>query len=316
MSPLQQWLGTLKTVAYRQPRDELKRLWRWGPHAYLRCNAWAREMEQAAWHLPCPRYLQTEEHPVSVWFMTGSRHWYQTAFCAWTLQQHIPLPLRIHLIDDGTLASEQKHRLRELFPLMELSSRAECDSRIAALLPPDRFPRIHTWRNIQLLFRKLTDIHADSTNWKLFLDSDMLFYQRPDELLSWWKAPDRCIFQTDCWESYGYSRALTESLTGQNLPSKVNIGIFSLNGSLIDWDEVERWLHTLEMHEGRRYNVTQCITTMIMSRLSHERLDATRYFVFPGPGSPPATTSRVLEHYVSDAKPYYVRTAWRRATMA
>ena len=312
MTTVRQWLGTLKTALYRRPRDELKRLWRWGPHAYLRCEGWEREMERTAWHMPEPSVHPSGSTPVSVWFMTGARHWHQTAFCAW-LQRHLSVPLRVHLIDDGTLTARHEHRLKELFPLTEVSSRDECNARIAALLPVERYPRIHAWRGLQLLFRKLTDLHAGSTQWRLFLDSDMLFYRRPDELLSWWETPDRCIFQTDCWESYGYSRALTEKLTGQTLPARVNIGIFSLNGSLIDWDEVERWLGVLEAQEGRKYNVTQCITTMIMSRLRHERLDAERYFVFPGPGKPPVSAQRVLEHYVSDAKPFYVRTAWRHA---
>lgn len=313
MSFVHQCLGRLKTAIYRRPRDELKRLWRWGPHAYLRCEAWEHQMQRAASHVLSPLTSRAAQPAVSVWFMTGARHWHQTAFCAWTLQRYVSAPLRVHLIDDGTLTSSHAHRLKELFALTEVSSRSECDARIATFLPKEKYPQIHAWRRRQLLFRKLTDLHIGSTQWKLFLDSDMLFYRQPDELLSWWENPDRCIFQTDCWESYGYSRALTEKLTNQTLPAKVNIGIFSLNGSLIDWDEVERWLDIMEAQEGRRYNITQCITTMIMSRLRHERLDATRYFVFPGPGKPPVSEQRILEHYVSDAKPFYVRTAWQRA---
>lgn len=309
-------LSALKTLAYRRPKDELQRLWRWGPYAYLRYNAWTRNMEHAAWQTLSRSSSQKHSEPVSAWLMTGARHWYQTAFCAWSLQRHIPFSLHLHLIDDGTLTPDIERRLRELFPVTEVFSRSICDGRIESILPPKHYPRIHAWRNIQLLFRKLTDLHAGSTTWKLFLDSDMLFFRRPDELVAWWDQSDRCLFQTDCWESYGYSRALTEKLTGCPLPERVNIGIFSLNGSLIDWDEVEHWLGILESCEGRKYNITQCVTTMIISRQAQERLDAERYLVFPGPGKLPVNEHRVLEHYVSDSKPHYMREAWRRALHA
>lgn len=304
----------IKTALYRRPLDELRRLRRWGPLAYLRNDAWASAMERHARDelRPLPA-ASSAAPPVEAFFMTGARHWHQTALCAWSLQRHLSAPLLPRILDDGTLAPAQEHRLRELFPLLSIESRPAADARVARHLPPARYPRIHAWRGIQILFRKLTDIHVGSTEWRLFLDSDMLFFSPPAELETWWQKPDRGIFQTDCVESYGYTRPLAEKLAGARLLDSVNIGIFSLDGTLVDWDEVERWLGAMETAEGRRYNITQCVTTMLLSRLPTERLDAQRYHVFPGPGHPRPARPPVLRHYVADAKPHYHRQAWRDA---
>ena len=68
MRRLRQLLSNIKTLLYRRPKDELKRLKRWGPVAYYRSGVWAREMESAAGDLPLlspdPRALHLE-----VWFL-------------------------------------------------------------------------------------------------------------------------------------------------------------------------------------------------------------------------------------------------------
>ena len=46
------------------------------------------------------------------------------------------------------------------------------------------------------------------------IDSDLLFFRRPDFLVSWLTAPTRPLHAVDFTESYGYSRPLLEQLAG------------------------------------------------------------------------------------------------------
>ena len=56
--------------------------------------------------------------------------------------------------------------------------------------------------------RKLTDVHAGRTGWRLFLDSDMLFFARPDFLLAWLADPRQPCHMIDVVSAYGYSPGL------------------------------------------------------------------------------------------------------------
>ena len=315
MSPIRSSLSRAKTLIYRKPKNELQRIHRWGPRAYFRIEAWKRDMEEAAKGLPilAAQGADGKEQSVEIWFLTGKRFWYQTAFCAWTLQRHSKHQIRPIILDDGTLNEDDIAHLRRLFPNLKVDSKESCDAKFHDRFPVNCYPNIRFWRNKQLLFRKLTDIHGNSDERRLFLDSDMLFFREPKELDDWIEADQGCnLVQKDCWESYGYSRELTERLCGQSLPEAVNIGIFSLHGSSVDWDQVEVWMGEMIKVEGYRYNITQCTTAMIMADLPLRILKAEDYKVWPKQPPTPRSPS-VLEHYVADSKPGYFEDSWKLA---
>jgi hypothetical protein len=190
MNRLRQQLSDAKTVLYRNPRDQWARLRRWGPRAYFRCDAWAREMEAAAWQLPIlpssVSPLTSLCSPLSIWFLTGRRFWYQTAFCAWTLAKQSGRELSLNLVDDGTLEARHVEGLRRLFPDGVTLRKDDVRARFDELLPLARFPVLRQRWLDYVNIRKLTDIHLGSTGVKLVLDSDMLFFRRPAALLEWW----------------------------------------------------------------------------------------------------------------------------------
>ena len=109
-------LSGTKTLLVRKPIQELRRLQRWGPRAYFRLEAWKKQMEAAAYLLAPLSPDQTPQQAVEVWFLTGKRFWYQTAFCAWSLASHISRSLIVTLVDDGSLTPDLERELRRLFP--------------------------------------------------------------------------------------------------------------------------------------------------------------------------------------------------------
>lgn len=304
-------ISHFKTFFWRRPKEEFQRMFRWGPKGYFLCDSWMKEMEAAAFTLP-QLPASSSQIPKPLWFMTGEKHWYQTAFCAWSFARHSRHSIKPVLIDDGTLGETSLSGLRRLFPDLIVDSRSECDERVERLLPIARFPKTHWIRSKQKLFRKLTDIHAGASDWRLFFDSDMLFFKEPEEIDRYLDNPSGHLAQRDCWESYGFSRGLTEKLCGHRLPEALNIGIFSMNGSLIDWEQVEHWIGEMFGKEGSRYNVTQCTSAMLMAGRDLHVLDSEDYKVFPANPTRPHRP-RVLEHYVQESKPWYFGEAWKLA---
>ena len=304
-------LSAAKTALNRRPKDELQRLQRWGPRAYLRCGAWAAEMEQAATSLPVLTPPAPQScRPLEVWFLTGARFWYQTAFCAWSLAQHSQRDLVLHLVDDGSLRSEQEQELRRLFPSGVTRWKHEVAAELDQHLPVSRFPVLRQRCSDYINIRKLTDIHLGSSGTKLVLDSDMLFFQRPVELLAWWDQPVCPCLMVDCVESYGYSRELMEELAGAPIPPLLNVGICGLASELINWEELEHWCQILVEREGTSYYLEQALVAMLAARSSPTVMPRSSYITFPARKQTLAGEG-ALQHYVADSKPWYFGEAWK-----
>lgn len=303
--------GDLKTTLYRRPKDELRKFFAWGPRGYFFEERWKAEMEEAAKKLsPLPASEQREARDIH--FLCGREHWYQAAFCAWSYQRHSRYRIRPVVTDDGTIDEEFRSWLSSVFPNVRIIDKRVCDKAFEESLPRTRYPNLHSWRERQVLFRKLTDVFGSDDEWRLLFDADMLFFAPPAEIDCALERKGKILVQRDCWETYGYSRKLTESLAGLPLPEAINIGMLLYNGGLTDWDRVEHWLGVLEAKEGRPYNVTQCTFAMLLAGRTIEVLDKEKYKVLASSPDQPVA-GRIAEHYVADSKPWYYSRAWRLA---
>ena len=316
------WLSAVKTAVYRRPRDRWRRLQRWGPRAVLRLPAWQRRMEQAAAVLPPARPADSSAPALQIWMLTGERFWYQSAFCAWTLARHSQRHLVLHLIDDGTLTPPLEHQLRRLFPEGTTLGRQQARRQLGDVLPAHRYPTLHRRWHDYINLHKLTGAHLGGGGVKLVLDSDMLFFRRPDALLAWWDAAvaqraghcSPCLM-VDCEESYGYSPALMEELAGAPITPLLNVGICGLASHAINWDQLEHWCTVLEQREGTSYFLEQALVAMVAARQQPVVMPRSHYITFPS-AHQSSRGEGVLQHYVADSKPWYFGQAWQRARQA
>lgn len=267
------------------------------------------EMEAAAHRLGPPAVGGA---PLQLQLLTGRRFWYQTAFCLHTLAGRTGRPLAPTIFDDGSLGAEHREPLHRLFPLARFVSHAEAVARIDALLPAARFPSLRDrWQHYPNI-RKLTDPHLGSTGWKLVIDSDLLFFRRPDVLLRWLDAPEQPFHAIDCETSYGYSRPLLESLAGAPLAELVNVGLCGLRSESLDWDQLEHWCRVLVEREGTHYFLEQALVAMLVAGRDCTVAPASVYVTNPRP--PESDDCRaVMHHYVAGSKRWYFQHNWRRA---
>lgn len=310
-SSLRPFLSSAKTLLFRRPRSELSRLIRWGPRSFLFSGAWQRQMAHYASHLPrLPNPDSSIAEPLEVWFLTGNRFWYQTLFCAWSLAKYSHRRIVVHLLDDGTLQREQEQLVRHFFPLGLTRWRIDLLDQLEQYLPTRRFPILRQRWLDYVNIRKLTDVHLGGSGYRLVLDSDMLFFSPPTELLAWCDAPFGACLMHDCEESYGYSRELMARLAGTEVPPLLNVGICGLSSESIDWDELESWCRSLLDAEGTSYYLEQALVAMLAARMSRSVMPAERYITFPS-RKQVSEGQGVLHHYVSDSKPLYFGKAWR-----
>lgn len=282
-----------------------------GPLEAWRTNRGHAAMIAAARELPAlPDFPGS---PLELHLLTGRRFWDQTAFCLWTFARHAARPIAPVIYDDGSLDGSSREPLQRLFPNTRFVSRAETVARLDTHLPLAKFPHLRDRWLVYPNIRKLTDPHVGRTGCKLVLDSDLLFFRRPDFLLRWLEAPDRPLHAFDCETSYGYSRPLMNSLAGAAVADLVNVGLTGLDGAQIDWEKLEHWTATLHAREGTSYYLEQALIAMMVAGRDCAVAPAADYVTLPRPPEDRACRA-VMHHYVAQSKAAYFRHNWRHAS--
>jgi hypothetical protein len=265
-------------------------------------------MEAAASRLP-PQRVPAPGAP-EVCFLTGRRFWYQTAFCCWSLRHHAGCDLRPVFIDDGTFDHALHAECLRLFPGADVETAAAIECRLEAHLPAAEYPTLRSQRLTYVHLRKLTDVHAGCTGWRVVLDSDMLFFRRPTALLEWLAHPNRLLHMHDVQDSYGYPQGTLARLAGCPLPARLNVGICGLRSEAIDWRQLEAWCAELLRRHGTSYYQEQALVALWVSRHSALCLPDQDFLVMPDEAECRSPTA-VLHHYVDLSKRGYFRHAWR-----
>lgn len=280
-----------------------------GPLEQRRTARGRGDMIEAAGNLP-PLAAPAERLGRAVTFLSGARYWYQTVFCFASLQAQCRRRIDVTVFDDGSLP-EVLDRIAAVIPWVSVVGTRDIDERLDDVLPASRFPTLRAHRLNYPHLRKLTDLHAGAQGWTLVLDSDMLFFRRPEALLDWCSAPDRAIYMQDRDRSYGYSEALMTELSGGRVPDRVNVGLYALRAEEIDWDRAEHLCRTLLEREGPHYLHEQALTALLLAEQGARPLSRQDYVVLPDltEGRNPAA---VLHHYVAHSKRAYYQHGWRK----
>jgi hypothetical protein len=293
---------------YRHPKSALKRYKRFGGYiAYQKMLYGSRRMAEAASKLPA---VTSDPEGLTVYFLTGKNHLYQTLFCISSLIRHTASEkFRFILVDDGSIDGATLKQIGMQLPGTEVVLQHNVAANLQDQLPASKYPHLNQKREIYPHLKKLTDIHTLSGNdWKLVLDADMLFWHRPDEIIDWLKNPTRPIHMIDCVQSYGYPTAMMRDLCGSDVPRLLNVGVIGMKSSSIHWQAVDEWIQLLEQKGGASYYLEQALTAMLIGEQACTVLDAEQYQVNPGTGSDDA----ILHHYVDLSKKRYFTEDWKK----
>lgn len=214
-------------------------------------------------------------------------------------------------VDDGTLTDSLIKQIKTQFPGCTIKTSAEIEAGIKKHLPVAKYPVLNKKRAIYPHIKKLTDVHAGSSGWKIVLDSDMLFFKYPTEIINWLDNPEQPFFLYDPVLSYHYSIPLMEKLAANAIIPNLNVGAIGLKSESIDWDKLEQWISELEEKEGTNYLLEQALSAMLAAGKPTIIATQEDYIVMPGKAEVehPAGT---LHHYVAQSKEWYYKTAWQK----
>lgn len=135
-----------------------------------------------------PRILQTNPVPglnddaAEVHVLTSKQDWLNLIWALKSFYAHSEHPFRLVIHEDGTLPAEGEAHLQAHFPEARLVTRKESDTAVFETLKD--YPRCLQFRQTNHLSLKIMDfplfLEADRM---VLLDSDVLFYRRPEALM-------------------------------------------------------------------------------------------------------------------------------------
>ncbi|WP_157682257.1 glycosyl transferase [Mucilaginibacter mallensis] len=294
---------------YRTPKSKLKTYKRFGGYYnYQKVINGNKQMKRAAYKLPIsPSYADG----LPVYFLTGKKYIHQTLFCISSLLKVSTERFHFVLIDDGTFTPAIADLISTKLPGATIVTNDQINTNLEKHLPADKYPVLHHKRSVYPHIKKMLDVHtAGISDWKLVLDSDMLFWKEPKAMINWLKNPDSPLHMVDTVNSYGYSPALMHELCGSEIPKLINVGAIGLNTTTLNWDAIEFWVKTLEEKEGTSYYLEQALSAMLIGQTPSVVLDKDDYKVNPS-AADLQQTANTLHHYVDLSKEIYLKNAWK-----
>jgi hypothetical protein len=246
---------------------------------------------RGAWHreITLPRIFSQPpitgltDDSCEVHVLTSREDWIMLLWALRTFYRTSRTRYRLCVHEDGTLPASARQRLQEQFPDARIISRSDADDRMAAALRDA--PRCAEYRRQHPLLLKTFDfpIFLESER-LLLLDSDILFFRRPETLLARISDPGyrRNTLNRD-W-AYGYS-VPPEELAGHglsNVEPLINSGLGLLHAGSIRSEWCEEYFTRLPSLPSHSHRIEQTLIALCSMRFGHEFLPP-EYDVYSGP---------------------------------
>jgi lipopolysaccharide biosynthesis glycosyltransferase len=229
--------------------------------------------------------------------LLGSRH---VGMCLWSIKSflhHAQRPFSIVLHDDGSLSLHDIEKLKRHLPGVRVIRKVDADELIKPIVSSWKAVEAYRFgtlgntdysRKMSIFSLKLLDFNLlTAASRILVLDTDVLFFREPSELLDWVdkKSGSQCMY---CFEDYVPVRNRTGAIIRfdrKATPScYFNSGLICFDKSVMDLDALDRWLkeqghltNTLYTFEQFAYNA------LVHQSTSHGPLSTEYSFNFNSP---------------------------------
>ena len=269
-----------------------------------------QQMKKAAMNIT-PIAL-TADYILEVSYLTGDKYWHQTIFCAQSLARILQGGVKINIYSDGTLSPTHEAFIARAIPGVNIVAEKTIDEHLDQFLPATQFPTLHYLRKWHPVYKRLIDIHITPT-WAIHLDSDMLFFDRPQQIIDAYQNKEAIYMEELLDDSYFVDDDKNlKDKHGINCISHVNGGIIAYNGD-IDYTDLEEKAKTLLDHYHHRGpgRAEQTLMSYLLCNQNATPLDKHRYPIFYD-NKIEIDDSQIVRHYIYKAKLPYFTSEWKK----
>ena len=213
----------------------------------------------------------------------------------------ISYPLVVHL--NGKMTGRALSRLRRHLPNARILEQQDIDGTVSGWLVSNNCPRLQQVRSTNGFMLKLVDVKLLSEAPRvLLLDSDVLFFRRPDELLrAVHGAHDGMLFQRDAGSTYNLTLDEARTELGIELAPRVNTGIMLFATNAVDLRRCEALLEHPSVARQTGW-IEQTLYALVASERDRVRYLPAEYLVSLEPEEHLA--SLVARHYAGPSRRY------------
>lgn len=233
---------------------------------------------------------------VPVHLLTGKNDWQLAAWMLASLFHFTETVWPVVIHDDGTLPEDGRAILQSLFRNCRFIKRDEADAAMEKALRP--YPMCLQYRASHPLGLKIFDMaHFAESDRFIVLDSDVLFFAPPNEILKWSRGPEprECWFNEDAQEASLIGAVDAQDDLDVILWPRVNSGLCLIHRPAIDFDFCDHALAVTSILRGNIWRVEQTLFALCASRLGQGGLLPRTYEVSLRQNAAPNAVAR---HYV------------------
>jgi len=267
----------------------------------------------AAWVIGAQEIRDTKRicHPAaefSIHMVTCHRHVDMALWCLKSFSYYAEESPHITIHDDGTLTAHDKELLRSHLDRCTVIDKSEADETMNEALRA--YPRCRQMRARSEFYcaLKLFDPSVYSpTDVIVLVDSDILFFQHPSELLDYAKHGNPC-FNSDYLDAYAVPAEELRRRLDINIFPKVNAGLVVLRRADCDLNFIERYFacFSAPIRDVNRHE--QTLHALLLSRSGAHRLSNAYQISRQRIG-----TTTVSHHFVNDGSRLHFFTRGIRA---
>lgn len=197
-------------------------------------------------HSKRPEVLHSYEKPVSVHLLVSSKTWHAGLLAAISFEYFTQRKWDLFIHEDGSVSDTVKQEIESVLPGVHFVQRTVSEEKMKDYLKDHPLCAAH--RSRHNLFLKFFDLPAFAPGEKfILLDSDVLFFSRPQEILDWADGGhEECFYNEDTKEKYCIPRPEIEKALGIKLWPRFNSGLVLMLQHAISLDLAEKLLSTFE----------------------------------------------------------------------
>ncbi|HLB33027.1 MAG: hypothetical protein A3F67_08200 [Verrucomicrobia bacterium RIFCSPHIGHO2_12_FULL_41_10] len=192
------------------------------------------------------RPSQKADPSVSVHLLVSSKTWHAGLLAAISFEFFTRRRWNLFIHEDGSVDEQARRRIEKILPGVHFVARAESEERMKEYLKD--YPKCRDHRSRHNLFLKFFDLPAFAPGERfILLDSDVLFFNRPQEILDWADSgSEDCFYNEDTKEKYCIPRVEIESALEVRLWHRFNSGLVLMPKKAISLDLAEKLLISFE----------------------------------------------------------------------
>lgn len=250
---------------------------------------------------------------VAIHLLTSCHEWREALWAIRSLlfQLGHPLPVVIH--DDGSLHVNAINRMKAVLPGLKFIPKAEAD--IAAEQKLSDFPECRLARRQSVMGIKLFDPWISGEEDVILIDSDVLWFSRPVELLDWLAGSRKQnLWNGDLASAYSVDPQQIEHFFQVKLQPCINAGIGCIARASFDFTALETFLRH-ERETRHPWLMEQTSYAYLSSRYGTRLLP--KSYAVGTPAGSPGPAELVAKHYVGSIRSdfyseglSYVTTTW------